>query len=221
MISMKKNLNPSAVLLIAVLLCIVAYQAGANRTIAPVQPATVATVDLPRVLEGLSQRSNAEAELRQMAARINEERGQREQELTRLEADHEQLRRAAVDNPAAGAEADSVEERLVYETLRYRAWMQFSNEQVDLEQALILQDLYRVVKQSLAEMAESEGYDLVLIDDAGGELTIDPNSRATRTAQIEQQMMSRLMLYADNAIDITDDLVERMNNAYRSGAAAR
>ncbi len=219
--SMKKNLNVSAVVLIAVLLSIVAYQAGANRITSPANPATVAVVNLPAVLEGLAQRSEAEMDLRNMGTAINAEREKRETEIRRLGQEHDQLRRQSIENPDLTPEADAIEERLVYEELRYRAWMEFTSDQVDLEQALILQDLYRVTKRAINQLAETEGYDLVLVDDGQGELMINPESRASRTAQIEQQMLARVMLYTNPAIDITNNLIERMNNAYRAGNASR
>lgn len=221
MISLKKHTSVSSGLLIAVLVSIIAYQAGANRAVAPVQPATVAIVNLPRVLNGLEQRSTAEMQVRSMVSEINAERETREAELQRLRSEHTQLRRQARENPETTADADAAEEHLVLEELRFRAWMQFNNDYVDIEHSLVLQDLYRVVKNAAAEMARAEGYDLVLVDDAEGELTVNPESRVPRTTQVEQQMFARQMLYVSPTIDITDDLIERMNNAYRAGAAAR
>lgn len=221
MISLKKHLSVTSFLLIGVLVSIIAYQAGANRVAAPMQPATIAVVNLPRVMAGLEQRSSAEMQIRGMLTDINAERSKREAEVNRLQTEHEQLRRQALENPAIAAEADAVEEQWVLERLRFQAWMQFNTDHVDIEHALVLQDLYRVVKAAAADMARTEGYDLVLVDDAEGELGFNPESRVPRTAQIEQQMLSRLMLYVNPRIDITNDIIERMNNTYRAGAAAR
>jgi Skp family chaperone for outer membrane proteins len=220
MISLKKQLNVSTLLLLAVLISIGAYHAGANR-IAPTQPATIAIVRLPDVLEGLAQRGEAEVQLRALGQKINAERETREKEINRLRTEHEQLRRQARDNPDLTASADEVEEKLVLESLRYQTWMEFSADQVDLERALVLQDLYRMIKRTADRMARDSGYDMVIVDDAQGELSINPESRASRTAQIEQQIMSRLMLYSNPTIDITSDLIERMNNEFRTGQAAR
>jgi hypothetical protein len=46
---------------------------------------------------------------------------------------------------------------------------------------------------------------------------VNPESRASRESQVTQQLFSRRVLYADPVVDITDELVERMNNAYKSG----
>ena len=59
--------------------------------------------------------------------------------------------------------------------------------------------------------------DLVLVDDSAGELGINPQSQLNRETQITQQMVSRRVLYAGDAVDITDQLITRMNNAYQSG----
>lgn len=217
MICIKKHVNITTLLLIAALVSAIAYQAGASRTISPVQPTKVAVVNLPRVLEGLEQRGAAEMEVHAILAKINEERKSREDELRRLDTEFSQLRQQAQENPDVLTDAEAAAEQLELEDLRYRAWLQIQNEQVDIEHALVLQDLYRAVKRAAADMAESEGYDLVLVEDAEGELTINPEARVSRAAQIEQQMLSRLMLHVNPTIDITDDLIERMNNAYRAG----
>lgn len=220
MTSLKKQLNVSTLLLLAVLITVGAYHAGASR-VAPSQPATVAVVRLPDVLEGLAQRGEAQMQLQAMGDEINAERERRESEIEQLRSEHEQLRQQARENPEMTAEADSVEEKLVLESLRYQTWMEFSADQIDLERALVLQDLYRVIKRTAERMAEDAGYDLVVVDDSQGELSFNPDARASRTAQIEQQVTSRITLYANPTIDITSDLIERMNNEFQTGSASR
>ncbi|MEM7623174.1 MAG: hypothetical protein AAF235_08205, partial [Planctomycetota bacterium] len=65
-------------------------------------------------------------------------------------------------------------------------------------------------------VARSEGYDIVYIDDSGVELPTQPTEQ-----QALQIILSRRVLFASNAIDITDELQRLMNNRYRAGANNR
>ena len=66
-------------------------------------------------------------------------------------------------------------------------------------------------------MAPIEGFNIVLLDDSAQELRVNSESKLPLEAQVLQQMTSRRVLFADKSVDITDDLVLRMNNAYQAG----
>ena len=103
-------------------------------------------------------------------------------------------------------------------TLKYQAWARFSTDKIDIEKALVLHDIYRSIKTAVSQMASSSGYDVVLVDDSQGELTTSTEARVPRESQIRQQIAGRRMLYGNPMIDITDDLIARMNNAHKAGS---
>ena len=187
-----------------------AYQGGASRV---GQPTAVATVNLSVVMEKLEQKSSAQANLRTMAEKLNEDDKAKKDELTKMQGD---LKAMAEDAP----ERETLQEKLALNTLQYQAWAKFSSEKIDIEKSLVLQDLYRSIKEAVAQMAQTSRLDIVLVDDSKGELRTDPDARISREAQIMQQVAERRLLYANDQIDITDDLIERMNNAFRNGGAA-
>jgi Skp family chaperone for outer membrane proteins len=210
-----KSLNISSILLIAVLLGVIGYQAVGQRQMNR-QAAVVATVDLQRVFDGLEQRTDAMRTLQQMHSDFQEERKKREAEITAMREQLREIAQAAGENQPLPAEAQRLEEQMVLKHLRFRAWMRFMEDRFDVEYSLMLQDLFRTVRNAAGKMADVEGFDLILLDDSKEELMVNPESRLTREAQIRQQMISRSILYARDAIDITVDLVERMNNEYRT-----
>jgi Skp family chaperone for outer membrane proteins len=210
-----KSLNVSSILLIALLLALIGYQAIGERPIRK-QSAIVATVDLQRVFDGLEQRNDAVRKLQQMHADFQAERKEREGRINAMRDELRELVRAAGQNQPLPAEAQRLEEQMVLKHLRYQAWMRFMNDKFDVEYSLMLQDLFRTVRNAASTMADIEGYDLILLDDSKEELMVNPESRQTREAQIRQQMTARSILYARDAIDVTADLVERMNNEFRA-----
>lgn len=216
--SIKRTVSPSFfVVVIAVLCVIVAYQAGAAR-LSPSKPAVVATVDLPKVLDGLDQRGKAEADLMRMYKSFEEERERRsksmEQGAHRLNDMGERHRAGEISIKELQAFADEVDREMV----NNEAWRRHMLEKFDIEQSLLMQELYRGIKKAVRDMAEAEGYDLVIFDSSGGELRINPDSRASRTEQVQQQILARGVLYTGGSLDITNDLIERMNNHFHAGA---
>ncbi len=198
-----------------VLLCIVmtlTYQAGAMQNAR--RPTVVATVNLEMVMEKLQQRADATISLQQMQSEMRQALERREQELKQLEA-------KILAMEANSPERQAAQEELAQATLRFRHQQAFDENKLDIELALLRQDLYRSIKQALAQMAPAAGYDMVLVDDSIGELMARPDGRTSRNAQISQQISSRRLLYASRTLDITDELVDRMNNAYKAAGAGR
>ena len=173
------------------------------------QGLTIATVDLSSVFEGLTQRADADLHLGQMAERNRLERDRRAGEIEALRSQH----RDTVD-PATRQE---LEERIALASIEYATWVRFTNQKTDVEQSLVLQDLYRAVKQAAAELARSEGYDLVVVDDSLRQLRMSADSAISREEQVRQQIGSRRLLFADPGLDVTDDLIATMNRAYDAG----
>ena len=87
--------------------------------------------------------------------------------------------------------------------------------ELEVEKAILLQDLYKSMRAAIEALAKAEGYDLVLIDDGSDELPFDRESQSAPQLQVLQQIATRKILYRNQALDITLDLAERMNNAWR------
>jgi Skp family chaperone for outer membrane proteins len=200
-----------ATLLVVVLVALVVHDAIGQRS-AALDSTTVVTVDLRRVIEGLDQRAAAEAGLQAMGQQILDEDQRRQDEIRALVDSIEQLPEDDLDARAA------MQDDATLRDLEYRAWRQFAFEQLDIEKSLLLRDLDRSVKDAIKELADTNGYDIVLTTDAAEELMVSAEARASREAQVRQQMISRRVLYANDIVDITDELIERMNNAFNAGS---
>ena len=60
-------------------------------------------------------------------------------------------------------------------------------------------------------MSRANGYDIVLVDDTVAELPED-----TTEAETMRQISARRMLYANPQVDISDELIVRMNQDFAS-----
>ena len=77
------------------------------------------------------------------------------------------------------------------------------------------------ITQAVQELAEIEGIDIVLINDAGQQVQTIADSQVARELQVRQQISSRRIIYASPGVDITEQLIVRMNNAYAAAQGAR
>jgi Skp family chaperone for outer membrane proteins len=207
--SPKRLILASGLLTIFAASLALAYQGGASRV---GQPSAAATVNLSIVMEKLEQKSSAQANLTSMAAKLNEEDKVKKAELTKMQTDL----KAMTEETAAREE---LQEQLALATLKYQAWNKLSSERLDIEESLVIQDLYKSIKDAVAQMAKAYRLDIVLVDDSKGDLQTDRDARVSQKTQVLQQIADRRMLYANPEIDITDDLIERMNNAFKTGGA--
>ncbi len=183
----------------------------AARAQAP-QSAIIATVDLSAVLEGLQQRSAADVSFQTLRASTQAERQTRESEIAALKA---QLADAV--EPAV---RQQLEEQIALDTIENEFWLRFKKNELDVEWSLGRQDLYRSIQKAVKKMAEMQGYDLVIIDDSKQEFSVTGDATAPRQVQLLQQMRMRRLLHASPALDITNDLIAAMNNAYTTGTKA-
>jgi len=206
----KRTVRVPALALVLALGAAFAYQAIGQRT-GSASPTVVVTVNLGAVLDGLEQRSAAEAEIKELGDRSQAEDQRRQKEI-------EDLRTQLENIPEADEEArDAVREQIARVALQYQAWGRFALEQLDMEKSLRYRDLDRSIKSAIAQLCEIEGYDIVLMDDSQQELVINRDSRVSRGVQVLQQMASRRIVYVNPVADITDEIIERMNNAYNAG----
>lgn len=209
---MKKNTIRTGVavgLAVTIAVALFAYTAGAARMLRA-QPTAVATVNLSKVLEGLEERGVAERALETLSLSF---KAQDDAKVEEIKAQEQQLT-DIVDSAAKAAERDKLELR----KLQHLAWQRVKVEQLDIEQSLQLQDLYKKITTAIAELAQTEGYDLVVVDDSSTDFSYNPEARVPRDTQTRQQIIGRRVLWRNDAIDITDALIQRMNNAYKAAA---
>ncbi len=60
----------------------------------------------------------------------------------------------------------------------------------------------------------------MIVDDSQGDLGTTEDSRLSREAQVRQQIAARRVLYSAPVVDVTDQLIIRMNNEFKAGPVA-
>ena len=196
----------SALTVILALGAFIGYQALGQRALGPAAP-VVAVVRINMLFDQLQQRADARIDLRRLEQDVSDERARRESAITQMQAELEEV--VAVVN------REKLGDELALKGLQLRFWYREAMTELEVEKAILLQDLYKSMRAAIEALAKAQGYDLVLIDDASDELPFDRESQAAPQLQVLQQIATRKILYRNPALDITLDLAERMNNAWR------
>lgn len=182
---------------------------GGAAMLAPSKPAVVASVDLEKVYDSLHRQDAADAELEKLAADLGREEEKKREELRGLEAE--------LDAFKPGSEAhrrlmSQIEEKLVM----YKALVEFGRQKIEARRADFIRVIYDDIKATLKVLSKENGWDVVFLDDSIPPLEVADPQRTM------QQISARRMLYCSEALDVTEQLVQRMNAdfAARGGGAA-
>lgn len=207
MSSNKHWINVPLVTIVLLFGVIMGNQTPAAQTIAP-KELVLAAVQIESLFDGLAQRAEAKAEIDALQDELTAERNARQAAIAKMEEEFQ----GAADPDRQKELIDTI----TLEKLKLQFWYQEAEAELEVEKALRLQHLYLKVNEALGELALAQGYDLVILDDSAQEPEFDRNSPIPGQMQILQQIASRKVLYRNPAIDITNDLITRMNNEFRA-----
>ena len=180
----------------------VAAEAHAAAMAAP--PVAVATVDVAKVFDKLNENADWQIQIRNLASSYGEELRARQAELEKLLKELEALTEPARRNELA--------DDIAMKRLRLEEWARLKQGEVDRERSLMWQSMYRAIRDEARKVAESEGYQLVVVDDSQTEVRPSREVKAPLEEQVKQQIASLRILYAAPTIDISDKVVVRINN---------
>lgn len=184
------------------------YRAG----VPAAPPTSVAVVNIEKLM-------NASAEAKSRADSFNKYVEPFEKELATLGADFENKRKeldllpkGSKDARAKFVEAKKLEAQIEVNKKLYKGL-------ADLQKGEMFRTLYESATAAVQRVAKLDGYQLVLLDDR--EIKFEPD---LSPAQVGTVIQNKRILFAEDAIDITERVLTDMNNAFnapapKSGAA--
>ena len=197
----------SIMVILMILVGLTAYESSAIRNTLKAAPIAAGVVNLELVFAGLTERAEADANLKQMAESLQVDGEQQGQLIQDLAADLE-------DYPSGSDKYQQVLEEYSLKSLEYQAFLEFSRQKISIEKSLIYKRIYQSIRDSAAEIAKEDGYQLILVDDGVGDLP------PVAEAEMVRQISARKVLYADAKIDLTETLLARMNQVFSSSTSS-
>lgn len=170
-------------------------------------PITLGMVDMEKLINGLTELADRNAEIRTRGEVYEKELAELKKTMDSLES---QLK---VTIPKSDTQARTKAMADLYMTkANFEAKRNAYQQLLDLENGDILRDVYAKCSAAVAAFAQREGLDLVIFDDR----SIDLPPRASMK-EYESIIQSKRILFAESRLDITQRLITVMNNEYASG----
>lgn len=195
-----------AVALFAVILIGTDRSAPATAAFAQTTPTSIATVDLTRLLNQLDEQRALQQDIKRLDRDLLEKLQMRKDAIAALQADLDPL------EPGSPLFLERSGELLLAKK-DVQAFEEYRFTTIDLHMALNLQKMYWKTNEAVKKLANGR-FQLILYSDVLTAFRFPESSRLSRTAQVRQQIASRTMLHAEPSLDLTDELIQRMNNAY-------
>ena len=177
---------------------------------AQAQKATgVAVVDVQKAFDALREKVQVEAELQSAADVVKQEDTRRQQKLQELQQDLKIL--------AAGtAPYDRKQEELERAALDRQVWLQFQQAKLNRERAVRIEGIYKKMVDAIGRVATAGGFKIVLFKEP--EMTL---GQITKPEQISAVIGARKVLWSADELDLTDQVIQKLNNEFSSGAAPK
>ncbi len=169
----------------------------------------VAVVDVQKAFDALREKVQVEAELKSAADVVMQEDARRKQALEALQTDLQILAR---NTPPY----DRKQEELERAALDRQVWLQFQQAKLNRERALRIENIYKKMTETIGRVATANGYKLVLFKEPDVNL-----AQITKPDQISAVIGARKVLWSADELDLTDQVIQKLNNDFSSGVAPR
>lgn len=177
-----------------------------NYLVAPPKGATIAVVDLEKLINGLDEKK-AKADQFQKAYEVK--RGELEALKVKIEEKQTALN-TMPPGPARGKAAEDLRDMVI----RGEMEAQLANRKLDGQQADLFHELYTKVDESVQQIAMQNGYHMVLVSDESAKVPKGNSETVLRGITLKR------MLYVEDSLDITEDVIKYMNNAFAAAGVA-
>lgn len=199
------KLTPRALTLSLVALTLTAAAFGVGAITRALDPTVVAIVDIDRLSTEMEEFKVPREEFQ---TKQDTRREQLRAIQTRMNSVAEELE--LIPEGDQNARIDKLTEQAMLDS-ELATRQQIYQQAADLEQAQLFKRMYDRIQSGAKTIAERDGIDLVLVDDRV--FALSATNRGAQRAMLE----SKKVLYADSAVDITDELLTLLNNEFTTG----
>jgi Skp family chaperone for outer membrane proteins len=169
----------------------------------PQLPATRAAIcDVAEVFDNYLKGKQLSTEFRQRGEKLNTEDEQRAKAIQDIDSELQGLVPGSDAYQARLKEAQKLK-------IEREVWRQMQVSQVDAERLTLTGQMYDEILAAVKKIAAVRGANLVLYDKHQME-------QPTSLTDLLQQVELKKVLYADETIDITDDVLKELNTAYEA-----
>jgi len=179
----------------------VAWKTEATKWLVPSNPTVTVTINFETLFASLEERVFEESKVQAIIEDMNAEMEQRRQEITEYEQEFELYE-------SGSPKWQELLQDQQLKVLEYQAQVEYSKSRQARELSKGTRRVYMNIRESAAKLAEQNGWDYVVVNDAAITLPEGDN------VDIGLEISSRRILYANDALDVTDQLISYMNGNF-------
>lgn len=173
-------------------------------------PATIGTIRLGALMDGLQEAKDKGAALEGRRLSVVADLRVLEEEVKALQA---QIEAGGLTGEALFNTAQELSEKQAFGQARLEA----AQTRLDIARGDMMREMYEKVTLAASQYAENNGYDLILVDDRSFPLARPQSTTATQ----QEAIRNKRILFARASLDVTDQVLTQMNNQYQSGGGGR
>jgi Skp family chaperone for outer membrane proteins len=167
----------------------------------------IACVNVVQVLNEYQRQKDLVAEVGELQDKLNAENKQRRDKIDTLQAELDRM------DPNDPTIVQRMREMLQLQ-IDYKNWADMKQADVAREFGLWSVRLYKEMCQATEDLARRDGYDLVLYKGEFQPVSYEPEA-------VKEQIRSLHVLYASPSVDITQVVLDKLNNDYRATPRAQ
>ena len=168
------------------------------------QKSTVAVVDVQRAFNAVKEKSQIDAELTTMADKVKQEDASRTKTIKELQQD------LSILSPGTAAHTQKQND-LEKAALSRQVWLNYQQLKLNRERALRVENMYKKMLATIGRVATAEGYTVVLFKEQPVRF-----NNVTKPEQMNAVIQVRKVLWSAPNLDLTEQVVLKMDAEYRS-----
>ncbi len=193
----------SVLILVGVALsAVVLSHSLAQPAAAPAAPTRVAVCDVVEIFNNYQRAKDLTAKLNERRKAIQAENDDRGKKIDDKQEEMKALKKGSKEYEARFNEL----QRMVLER---EAWLKFQETLAVREHHRLTVEMYEEIQKMIGALAKERGVQIVLFRDP-------ENITSQNTAELLRQIGMRKVLYSDGSVDMTEDTLRRLNEAYRA-----
>lgn len=165
-------------------------------------PTVVAVVDLRTLYESLKEKQQIDAEMQTVRARLTQTQGDKQKVIAQLQQDMDML----VPGTPPYAEA---QEKYELSAMDYQVWAAFEQNKLARKNSVRVEKLTSNAEEAIEAVAQAQGVDLVFYKEQSLRLGTNKQGRV-------QAANIKVVAWASNTVDITDQVAQHMNNVFNN-----
>lgn len=167
------------------------------------RPSSIAVVDVEKAMNALEEMTQLEADLKSEFEQIKQEHETRRNKLKQMQEDLELLQE--------GTDAFMQKaEELQLSAMQLDSWWKYKQARMSSERVLQIGNMYRKMLNAIGKIASETGYDMVLFKEKNATF------KNLKPEALSAYVSLRKVLWVRNDLDITDQVVLRMNNEWKN-----